>query len=60
MPSSKPVITMVVEPKFLDRIEDFRFENRFQTRTAAVLWLLEWALEQNPRPEKRPQDTARA
>lgn len=60
MPSSKPVLTFVVEPAFLERIEDFRFEHRFQTRTAAVLWLLEWALDQNPKPEKQPRDSAHA
>lgn len=50
MPSEKPNVNFVVDPKLLERIEDFRFEHRFPTRTAAILWLLEWALEQNPQP----------
>jgi len=48
VPSSKPNVSMIIDPDMLERIEDFRFEHRFPTRTAAILWLLQWALEQRP------------
>lgn len=51
MPSKKPTSSLVFEPELLERIEDFRFENRFPNRTAAIMWLLEWALDQKPEPQ---------
>ena len=43
----------VIDPELLKRIDDFRFENRFPTRSAAVKWLLAWALEQKPEPPEQ-------
>jgi len=34
------------------KARQFRFEQRFETRTAAIHWLLEFALKQNPKPNK--------
>ena len=34
------------------KIEDFRFNNRFESRIEAIRWLLEFALKQNPKPHK--------
>jgi hypothetical protein len=49
MPSSeKPYLNFVVDEKLLERVDDFRFKNRFPTRAAAVKWLLDWALLQKP------------
>jgi hypothetical protein len=36
----------------LKKIDDFRFKQRFQSRTEAIRWLLEWALKQNPKVER--------
>jgi len=53
MPASdKPYLNFVVEPQLLKRVDDFRFKNRFPTRAAAIKWLLSWALDQKPTPEK--------
>jgi hypothetical protein len=35
-----------------NKIDDFRFNYRFETRTDAIHWLLEFALSQNPKPKK--------
>ena len=46
MPSTKPLINLVMDPKLVERIDDFRFANRFPSRAAAIKWLLNWALDQ--------------
>jgi hypothetical protein len=35
----------------LKRIDDFRFKHRFESRAAAIKWLLDWALAQKPTPK---------
>jgi hypothetical protein len=52
MGSDKPLLNFVIEPKLLERVDDFRFKHRFATRAAAIKWLLDWALGQKPVPEK--------
>ncbi len=51
MSMRSPVLNFLIEPDLLRRIDDFRFKNRFPSRAAAIKWLLEWALKQNPKPE---------
>ena len=51
VPSDKPLLNFIVEPALLQRLDDYRFKHRFPTRAAAIKWLLEWALKQNPKPE---------
>ena len=46
MPSNKPFLNFVIEPELLKKIDNYRFENRFQTRAAAIKHLLKIALEQ--------------
>jgi hypothetical protein len=53
MPSEKPLLNFVIEPDLLKRVDDFRFHYRFSSRAAAIKWLLEWALKQNPKPPKQ-------
>jgi hypothetical protein len=50
MPSEKPFLHFVIEPELLKRIDDFRFKQRFETRAAAIKWLLTWALDQKAKP----------
>lgn len=50
MPLGRQLLNFIVEKDLLDRIDDFRFENRFATRAAAIKWLLDWALQQRPNP----------
>ncbi len=44
------MLTFVIERELLDRVDDFRFDNRFPTRAGAIRWLLEWALKRAPSP----------
>lgn len=49
MPSIKPFLSFVIEPELLKKLDDFRFNNRFQSRTEAIKWLLRFALDQKPK-----------
>lgn len=53
MATKKPILNFVVDPDLLRRIDDFRFQNRFDSRAAAVKWLIEWALNEH---EKRTEE----
>jgi len=48
---SKQVL-LRLEKDLFRKVEDFRFNNRFESRTEAIRWLLEFALKQNPKPNK--------
>ncbi len=50
--TDKPYLSFIVEPPLLTKLDDFRFQHRFTSRAAAIKWLLEWALAQNPSPAK--------
>ena len=45
MATEKPRFTIIVDEKFLEKIDDFRFENRFQSRSAAAIGLMRLGLE---------------
>jgi metal-responsive CopG/Arc/MetJ family transcriptional regulator len=51
MPTSKTILTFAVDEKLLQRINDFRFDNRIETKSEAIRRLLEEALEKY---EKKP------
>ena len=38
--------------ELLEKLDDFRFTHRFESRTETIHWLLEFALKQNPKPNK--------
>jgi hypothetical protein len=42
---------MLFEKTLLKRLDDFRFKHRFESRTDAIKWLLDWALNQKPAPK---------
>jgi len=54
MATKKPPehVLLRLDKDLFRRIEDFRFENRFESRLQAIRWLLEFALNQNPKPKK--------
>jgi Arc/MetJ-type ribon-helix-helix transcriptional regulator len=52
MPTEKKVLTFAVEDEFLKRLEDYRFENRFNTMSEAIRKLIEESLQ---RYEKKPK-----
>ena len=53
MPTKKPILNFAVEEELLKRIDDFRFENRFNTRSEAIRHLIEKALKEY---EKKTSD----
>jgi metal-responsive CopG/Arc/MetJ family transcriptional regulator len=52
MPTDKPKILFVLDEDLLRRINDFRFNNRIETKSEAIRRLLEEALKKY---ESRPQ-----
>jgi hypothetical protein len=50
IPSS--FVHLRLKKELLKKLDDFRFDNRFESRTEAIHWLLEFALSQNPKPKK--------
>ena len=45
MPTDKPRITVVVDDEMLQQIEDFRFENRYPSRSATMVELIRLGIE---------------
>lgn len=54
MPTEKPRYTIVVDEELMKRIDDFRFENRYPSRSAATLELLNY-LTKDRRNRKRQE-----
>lgn len=54
MPSKTPLLQVLLrlEKDVLDKIDDFRFTYRFESRIEAIRWLLKFALSQNPKPKR--------
>lgn len=52
MPTEKPILNFVVDEDLLKRIDDFRFENRINSRSEAIRRLIEEALSKY---EKKPK-----
>lgn len=50
MASKKPVLNFVIDEELLEKIDNYRFKNRFESRAAAIKHLLAKALE---REEKK-------
>jgi hypothetical protein len=55
MPEDKKeqMIHLRLDDGLLKRLEDFRFKQRFESRTAALRWLLDWGLKQKPAPQHK-------
>lgn len=45
MPTEKPRYTIIVDEELLKEIDDFRFENRYPSRSAATLDLIRLGME---------------
>ena len=45
MPTEKPRYTVIVDEELLKQIDDFRFENRYASRSAATLELIRLGME---------------
>jgi len=53
MPTEKPKIIFVADNKLLERLDDFRFENRINTRSEAIRRLLDEALKNYEKKDKK-------
>jgi len=53
MPSNKPKILFVMDDDLLKRIDDFRFDNRINSRSEAVRQLIEAGLKVKPKAKKK-------
>ena len=61
MPTEKPRYTIIVDEELLKKIDDFRFENRYPSRSAATLDLIRLGMEslkkeQQGKPDKDLSD----
>jgi metal-responsive CopG/Arc/MetJ family transcriptional regulator len=45
MPSQKPKLLLVVDEDLINRIDDFRYENRIPSRAEAIRQLIELGLQ---------------
>lgn len=52
MAGGDKMINIGFAPELLERIETFRFENRFQTRVEAIRWLVGAALDKKLKPPR--------
>ncbi len=53
MPTEKPILTFAVDEKLFERIKDFRFENRIETRSEAIRMLVEKGLKEYEKKAKK-------
>ena len=55
MPTNKPRYTVIVDEELLKKIDDFRFENRYPSRSAATLELIRIGIEALEKEQKEAQ-----
>ena len=53
MPTEKPKILFVADDELIEKIEDFRYENRIPSRSEAIRLLLEAGLKVKPKLRKK-------
>lgn len=56
MSTTKPRYTVSVDEELFQQIEDFRFENRYQTRSEATVELIRLGLEQIKKDQGKPKN----
>ena len=57
MATNKPRYTVSVDNELFQRIEDFRFERRFQTRSEATVELIRLGLDSLERDNEKKQES---
>lgn len=55
MPTQKPRFTVVVDEELLKQIDDFRFNNRYPSRSAATLELIRLGLKALEQQHNEPK-----
>ena len=53
MPTEKPRFTVIVDEELLKEIDDFRFENRYPSRSAATIDLIRRGIEQLQKDQEK-------
>ena len=53
MTTEKPKIIMVLDKELLEKVEDFRFENRISSRSKAIRLLIEEGLKKYEKKSKK-------
>jgi metal-responsive CopG/Arc/MetJ family transcriptional regulator len=53
MPTKKPKVLITFDKQLLNRVDDFRFENRINTRSEAIRRLIDEGLKKH---EKNPKN----
>ncbi len=46
----KQVLSLAMQGELLDQIDEYRFKHRFNTRSEAIRYLLEYAISKDPAP----------
>ena len=55
MPTQKPLYTVIVDEEMLKKIDDYRFENRFPSRSAATIELIKLGMKQLEKEQAEKQ-----
>jgi Arc/MetJ-type ribon-helix-helix transcriptional regulator len=50
MSEDDKMMSLRIPESLIHQIDDFRFKYRFMSRTEAIRWLIQYALQQKPRP----------
>jgi metal-responsive CopG/Arc/MetJ family transcriptional regulator len=53
MPTKKPILTFAVDEDLLERIKDYRFDNRIETKSEAIRMLVEKGLKEYEKKKKK-------
>ncbi|WP_317855343.1 hypothetical protein [Chakrabartyella piscis] len=56
MPTDKPRYTIIVDEDLLKKIDDFRFDNRYPSRSAATLDLIRLGMEQLEKEQQKTKE----
>ncbi len=51
MSYAEKMLHILLPVEMIKKLDNFRFDQRFESRAAAVRYLLDYALEQNPQRE---------
>jgi hypothetical protein len=48
--TERQLVHILIDQPLLKRLDDFRFEHRFESRSEATRWLMGWALDKGAKP----------
>lgn len=54
--TDKPIINLVVDEALLGKVDDFWHENRFSSRSGAIRWLIQAALDKKLKPNSKREE----